>query len=134
MPCFARLVFLLAALPAALRAQASPPIDPLERVYRDIERLASLGLIDDLVVGQRPFSERRIARLLTEAQSNLARLTSPSASEWASEVIAADLGRYSPHPARAFDRIDAEESLLDSPGRPAPSDASGFIDAQINPL
>src|SRR4051812_3869239 len=80
MPRFTRLVVLL-AVPAALRAQASPPIDPLERVYRDIDRLASLGLIDDLIVGQRPLSERQIGRLLTEAQSNLARLTSPSATE-----------------------------------------------------
>lgn len=126
-------LLLFAVLTSSLAAQASPTVDPLERVYGDIDRLSALGLIDHLIVGQRPFSQREIVRLLQEAEQNLA--ASPtSAREWATHVITADLARYDVSTPRPFDRIDVDAALLSSPDRPAPSDNSGFIDARINPL
>jgi hypothetical protein len=128
-----KFLFLIAVLASNLAAQASPPVDPLARVYRDIDRLSALGLIDHLIVGQRPFSQREIVRLLQEAERNLAACPT-SARDWATHVIAADLARYDLNAPRPFDRIDVGAALLSSPDRPAPSDANGFIDANINPL
>lgn len=120
----------LIALPLSLSAQATPTVDLRDRVYLDIERMAALGLIDSVILGQRPFSEREVVRLLQNAERN----ETSRPNEWAHRVIAADLERYVRHGDRAFDRITIEQSVLDSPDRPAPSDGSGSIDARINPL
>jgi len=122
------------AAAGTLRAQASPPIDPLERVYRDVERLAAIGVIDDVVLGQRPFSRREIIRLLTEAQNNLATRGPSGGGEWMRQVIAADLARIASYGTSYLDRADVEQSVMDSPDRRAPSDLNGSIDARINPL
>lgn len=121
---------ILLVCPLALRAQATPTIDPLDRVYADIERLAAIGLIDRVIIGQRPYSEREVARLLHNAERNEA----ARPNEWAHEVIATDLARYTRGENRPVDRVGIEQSLLDSPDRPAPIDSSGAIAARINPL
>src|SRR6185295_4619406 len=73
-------------------AQSTPLVPPSSGVYRDIERLAAVGLIDTLIVGVRPFSEREVVRLLNEARANLDRV--PRARAWAEPTIEADLARY----------------------------------------
>ncbi len=113
-------------------AQASPTVPPVARVYRDIARLGALGLLDTLLVGSRPYSEREITRLLGEAQTNLSR--NPAAAEWASRIISLDLARYGAHVNRPFDAARADAVLLDSPYRAAPADQNGTIDAPINPF
>jgi len=129
-----------------LHAQATPLIPVRDRVYRDVDRLAAAGLIDSLIVGARPFSERELARLLGEARRNLDR--NPAAKSWAERVIADDMVRYAradskietdfgriASPAtRAFDAITGEAVVVDSPYRGIPSDANGEIDAVINPI
>src|SRR5215510_5897417 len=82
----------LSARASTSAAQATPLVEPTERVYRDLDRLASMGLIDTLMVGTRPFSEREILRRLTEAKNNLPRLRSER--ERAEEMIKVDLERY----------------------------------------
>jgi hypothetical protein len=123
---------LLTVLPVALAAQATPHVAPDERVYRDIDRLAAAGLIDTLIVGVRPYSEREVVRLLTEAHRNLGRLR--RASPWAERTIVNDLARYGPREPRLIDGARTELSGMNSPYRPAPSDQNGSIDAAINPL
>jgi hypothetical protein len=113
-------------------AQATPMITPTARVYRDIERLGALGLIDTMLVGARPYSEREITRLLLEARAHVDR--APAAREWAERVISVDLARYGLHANRAFDELRSDATWLDSPFRPAPTDQNGTIDATINPL
>jgi hypothetical protein len=115
-----------------LRAQATPLVPPDERVYRDIERLAAAGLIDTLIVGARPFSQREVERLLTEARRNLDR--NPSAREWAARTIESDLSRYSHANERLYDELTIDATGLGSPYRGIPSDPNGEIDATINPL
>jgi hypothetical protein len=114
------------------RSQATPRVVPGARVYADIDRLASVGLIDIAGFGARPFSRREIVRLLTEARSNLSR--NDRARSWAEDVIAADLARYEPHDSRPFDAAGAEVAYLDSPYRRIPADSNGGIDATVNPL
>lgn len=128
------LLALATAIPIA-GAQATRLVDPAERVYEDIDRLAAAGLIDSLIAGARPLSEREIRRLLREAQRNLGRNDrNARAREWAAEVIAADLARFGPRANRGIDELIAEYVQLDSRARPAPVDSNGKIDASINPL
>jgi hypothetical protein len=121
-----------ATLAERAAAQASPNVAPDERVYRDIDRLTAAGLIDRVIVGSRPYSRREIHRLLTEAQRNLNRLS--DAHAWAEQTIARDVQLYAEHPNRVMDAARDEASWIDSPPRVAPSDANGFIRANIDPL
>ena len=113
-------------------AQATPLVPPDARVYRDIEQLGAAGLIDTLIVGTRPFSERQILRLLGEARRNLAR--NPRARAWAERAIATDIAQYTREGNRVYDAIRAEEVTLGSPYRQIERDPNGTIDAAINPL
>lgn len=113
-------------------AQATPLVSPNEIVYRDLERLAALGLVDSLIIGIRPISERQVLSLLREARANLDR--NPSARAWAEPVITADLARYERPRQRWIDSWLNEGSVMRSPPRPAPSDPNGSIDYDIKPF
>ncbi|HEY4215951.1 MAG TPA: capsule assembly Wzi family protein [Gemmatimonadaceae bacterium] len=129
---FALLVLSSAIAASTATAQARPMVPPGERVYRDIDRLAAAGLIDTLVLGARPFSEREVVRLLSEAQRNLSR--NPNAQAWAAPTIAGDLARWTRGKIKPMDAAFVELSEMDNPYRPAPVDPNGKIDAVINPL
>ncbi len=126
------LITALACPPAIAAAQATPLVPPGDRVYRDIDRLAAAGLIDTLLVGARPFSEREVRRLLGEARRNVDR--SPSARSWAESVIAMDVARYTRTGNRALDAARVEAVAVQSPYRAVPKDDNGKLDAAINPL
>lgn len=118
--------------PVAARAQATPRVPTTDGVYADLDRLAALGLIDDMVTGQRPYSEREISRLLTEASGNVDR--EPRARDWAEAAIARDEARLALPRVRALEKAAAAATALDSPFREIPADANGSVDASINPL
>ena len=128
----ASLAAILIVLSSRVFAQATPLVPPTARVYRDIERFAAMGLIDTLLLGARPLSEREILRLLNEARRNLSR--APSGGAWAQETIDFDLALYKRAGNRVIDAAGAELGGMDSPYRAVPSDANGQIDAVINPL
>src|ERR1700755_2826488 len=69
------LAALLAALmpPAALGAQATVTVPVQDPVYRDLDRLFGSGLIKTMMVGQRPYSRREIARIVIEASQTPSR-------------------------------------------------------------
>ena len=56
-----------------LRAQGTGLVPSGDLVYADIERLAELGVLDSVVVGQRPYSRREIARIARVARARLER-------------------------------------------------------------
>src|SRR5206468_686882 len=60
---------LLAALmlPAALGAQATVTVPVQDPAYRDLDRLFGSGLIKTMIVGQKPYSRREIARIVIDA-------------------------------------------------------------------
>ena len=60
--------------PLQVWCQVSINVSSLDPVYRDIDKLVSHGLVDKIIVGQRPFSRREIARIIAEAMKNLHRL------------------------------------------------------------
>jgi hypothetical protein len=65
-------------VPAARAAgQGTTPVAPSDPVYRDVDRLAQLGVLDSLILGQRPYSRRALSRIAVAAH---ARLADPSAA------------------------------------------------------
>ena len=115
-----------------LYAQATPTVPPNAQVYRDLDRMASLGLIDTLLIGVRPLTEREIILSLQQAKANVDR--NPAAREWSEPTIAAYLRRFSRAKRRLIDSATIEAARLSSLDRAAPSDLNGSVDADINPL
>ena len=113
-------------------AQARPFVPPDSPIYADIDRLSAAGLIDTIVIGTRPYTEREIVRLLSEAKRNLDRRA--GATEWAMRAIAAGLRRYDRSAVGGVETVSLGLTFLDSPYRGIPADGNGSIDATINPL
>lgn len=127
-------VALCVSLARPAGAQAAPRVPTTDRVYADLDRLAALGVIDDMVMGQRPYSEREIARLLTGAAAHLDRLASPRALAWAERAIERDSARFALPGLRPLEQANVAVTGLDSPFRAIPPDGNGTVDASVNPL
>jgi hypothetical protein len=127
--------------PEAARAQATPNVSVQDPVYRDLERLFGAGLIETMLVGQRPHSRREIARIVAHAAARRSSTTMAAVHTELLERLAAE---YAPEIARlagdsaALPRVDvrlfAEMLGTNSQPRAIPSDPSGSIDADIDPL
>ena len=115
-----------------IAAQVRAFVPPDSPIYGDIDRLSAAGLIDTIVIGTRPYTEREIVRLLSEAKRNLGRRAGET--EWAARAIAAGLRRYDRSALGAVETVSASLTFLDSPYREIPADGNGSIDATINPL
>lgn len=65
-------VALALLMPAARAAgQGTAPVPPADPAYRDVDRLAQLGLLDSVILGERPCSRREIARIAEVARARL---------------------------------------------------------------
>src|SRR3954463_11047128 len=65
---------IVALAPAGvLRAQATVTVPVQDPVYRDLDRLFGSGLIKTMIVGQRPYSRREIARMVIDASQSPSR-------------------------------------------------------------
>ena len=134
------------ALPPRGAAQASAHLQPLDPVHRDLDRLAAWGLIDTILVGQRPYSRAQAARLTARALRGRARLPAESPlAPAANRALARLTGRLAPEleaigvllpldeiPLRTEVRVDA--GWTDSPGRTIPDNQLGTTAAILNPL
>ena len=58
---------------APLRAQGTAVVPPTDLVYQDLDRLSELGVLDAVIVGQRPYSRRELARISALVESTVAR-------------------------------------------------------------
>jgi hypothetical protein len=69
----AAIALLLAAVVprAAAQGTGTLPLDDL--AYLDVERLAQLGVLDSVILGQRPYSRREMARIVRIAKADLDR-------------------------------------------------------------
>jgi hypothetical protein len=145
-------------------AQASVNVPTSDPVYRDIDKLVGHGLIDIIIVGQRPYSRKEIARLTAEAMKNLSRfdepLTDPALSEkkkdsirkrkdyveeilkrlerdYHEELVALGAleGDKIWYSAHPVEKVDVDLTFAASPARVLNNDNGlGKIDAVINPL
>ncbi|MFL5608634.1 MAG: capsule assembly Wzi family protein [Gemmatimonadaceae bacterium] len=66
-------VLLVALSTRGVLAQGTAPVPPTDLAYADIERLSELGVLDSVVIGQRPYSRREIGRLVRVARDRLDR-------------------------------------------------------------
>lgn len=138
-----KLPALIAALliPGALLAQTRVTIPVQDPVYRDIDRLIALRLVEVGLYGQRPYSRREIARLAREAAASLNRrsvsaatrgIVERLASRFAHDVRELNLLEKTPNGSRLIASVDAVQ--IESPARTIPADQLGSVAATINPL
>ncbi len=134
-------------LPLPVAGQASVHLQPLDAVHRNLDRLAAWGLIDTVLIGQRPYSRAQAARLTVRAVRGRSRLgdqspVAPAADRALARLkdrLAPELARLGVTTERAGDapllgeaRLDA--TWTDSPPRDVPSNQVGTSAARINPL
>ena len=58
--------------PAVASAQASPYVDLFDPIYRDIEKLVAFDVVDEILFASKPFTRMDVARILLQAENNLA--------------------------------------------------------------
>ena len=76
---------ILGSLPSLVFPQASVNVSNLDPVYHDIDQLVGQGLVDKIIMGQRPYSRKEIARITAEAMRHLSRLEKPLGDSTTSE-------------------------------------------------
>lgn len=146
------LVVSIGLTPAAVVAQASPLVPVLDPAYHDLDALAGVGLVRDLLAGQRPYSRMTFARYVLEAESRMAaEAAGPGRKARFAEALGRLRTRFSPEysalcagetscaePANGFAvrSIRSDATWADSPNRPAYTayNDEPRIDADINPL
>ncbi len=139
------------SLPIPAFSQASINVSVLDPVYHDLDKLIGFGLVKIVIVGQRPYSRREIARIIAEADQNyhtqyiqkqkkqtyieeiLDRLRKDYHEELVQNgTIPGETKWYSLHP---LEKTEVGVLATDSPSRIVPtSNGLGLIDAKINPL
>ncbi|HKY62453.1 MAG TPA: capsule assembly Wzi family protein, partial [bacterium] len=149
---FPLLILPLLLAPAVAWPQASVNVSTLDPVYRDIDKLVAHGLIKKIVMGQKPFSRREIARLTKEAmyywqtkkekaspgsvdyvETILARLK----RDYAEELVQLDAlpGEKPAVSAHLIEKAELDLTMTNSPSEAIPPLLPlGGIDAVINPM
>src|SRR5262245_14127177 len=142
------------------KAQSSATADPSDPIYRPIDRFIAEGLIDTVLVAQRPYSRRAIARLAAQAARDPSRpeagfagkgLTADSRSALAQRLqytsapidqarIVYQVDTVAARPrsdvplAGRLDRMTLEGVVLSSRARDVPDGGIAGIRAVTNPL
>jgi len=106
--CLALAFALMCCGATVAHAQGTALVPPSDLAYADIDRLNELGLLDSLIVGQRPYSRREIARIARAADARLS-VDSAAGDEplrRARDIVSRLVARFAPagadFPARDF--------------------------------
>lgn len=147
-------LLLVAAFAPRLEAQSGAPVDPAERTYRWLERLADEGLMSQALLAQRPLGRLELARLTMRAReaweardavptsatsgarhADAAEMLRALEAELAREIAAHRAEPWAPH-AELLESARLQWLYLDSPRRRVPDVGPdvGGADAWINPL
>lgn len=127
-------------LPGALPAQSRVTVPVQDPVYRDLDRLIALRLVEVGLYGQRPYSRREIARIVKEAQASIAaRQVSVSTrnivqrltNRFVDDVRMLDERKTA---TRSSIRLAGEVLYRSSSARAIPNDSVGKLTATIDPL
>jgi hypothetical protein len=134
-------MLLALVLPVTLGAQATVTVPLQDPVYRDLDLLFGSGVIKTMIVGQRPYSRREIARIAVAASTTPQRPLSARNRrildrlllEYAPEVNAL---RGDTTAMRRVVLDDGRVQLLGTNSRPRaiPDDGTGGIEGDVNPL
>jgi Capsule assembly protein Wzi len=139
--CVRRLALVVVAsvlAASAASAQGTATARPDDPIYRDIDRLIDAGLIDTVIVGQRPYSWATVGRLVRQARSRRAGLVgadvrAPSAQvTGALERASQRLGVEAPGELRLM--LSGEALFTDMPTRGVPGNGLGTVEADLNTL
>jgi hypothetical protein len=132
---------LLLGIAPAARAQRTALVPVSDPVYADLDRLHDLGVLDSMIVGQRPYSEAEVARLAGIVRR---RGAAPARGEREAAIVAAALQRIerrvgldAAHPLPAIALLDeATLSALstDARRRPILGDNGRFAATTLDPL
>jgi hypothetical protein len=127
-----------------LHAQGATTVSSSDPVYRTIDRLAAIGLVDTLVMGQRPWSRRTVGRMVAAARRAASRSDAPPLPPWIRESLEAaairfptDTSRGAPEPRwlASLTRVQLDASTATTDARAVPpQNGLGGIDALIDPL
>ena len=129
-------------LPVTLGAQATVTVPVQDPVYRDLDLLFGSGVIKTMIVGQRPYSRREIARITLDASKTPPtrplsernrRILDRLKREYAPEINALR-GDTTSMQRFVLNQGRAELLGTNSPSRAIPRDGTGAIDADVNPL
>lgn len=129
----------LCAAPAPLAAQGAGSVAAADLAYVDIDRLHALGLLDSMIVGQRPYSRREVGRIAAAARANL---TGRGLAADEAEAIVARLARRfaddasarSARPRLRFDELELAAGRHDATSRRFPSEFGAPVEAEVRPL
>jgi hypothetical protein len=108
----AALLLILLATRGA-RAQGTTPVPPTDLAYVDLDRLSELGVLDAVVMGQRPYSRREIGRLVRMARNRLDRADLASGRETIDDDAAAQASGILQRLGTRFEESD--ERVYDGP-------------------
>lgn len=130
------------ALPLRLAAQATVTVPLQDPVYRDLDRLFGAGLIKTMLVGQRPYSRREIARIVIDASKTPPRRSVTDGNrrilDRLTRLYAPEIGALRGDTARlatvVVDRARFDALGTNSAPRAIPNDSAGYIEADVNPL
>jgi hypothetical protein len=143
------LLALLLVLSSPLRGagQAAVSVPSNDPAYGDLNALASVGLIPEFVISDRPITRIEAARMTIAAEDRLnTRETSEGWRPFASEALdrlkrefGAEISRLQSDDGDGFTRVWAGWSelnglYLESPWRDALDSGLGGVDARLNPL
>lgn len=133
--------------PHLLFAQTSFSVPADNRVYRAIDRLVAAGVVDNIVVGQRPYTAGEIARIILEAEANFDRLKRPTdkmmvwrmLGYW-KKMYAEEIGRSRLRAATSdwhihfLKRLDIDYQYLHGPDRAVFDNGLGTAGAHVRPI
>ncbi|MEP6731937.1 MAG: capsule assembly Wzi family protein [bacterium] len=134
-------------LAPALYAQGTALVPTSDFVYMDIDRLAELGVLDSVIIGQRPYSRRELARIIRVARDRLDTVDHRSRPRFTDDVTTsandvlhrierfADGGDVLNEPVISlFDGASLTFTSTDANRRGFPAPHTRSIEATIDPL
>ena len=133
-----RLALTVVAVSARLGGQPSPRVPLGDPTYEALDVIVGSGLVRTIVYGQRPFTQREVARIIAEANVQAARrpvsVTTQRVLAKLTARFPTDSANVTPPRTTAAQFASIELLALDSPSRDIPPAPVGSVAADINPL
>lgn len=124
----------------SLLAQGTATVPLGDPAYRYLDRLEELGVLDSVVMGQRPYSEREVRRLVrgaravTELHERFASESLVVRSLIAALAVRFDADGPAPTRLRPVNEIESAFTATNSRRRAFPSNSNEQVEATIDPL
>jgi hypothetical protein len=104
------LVLVLAVVGRDAAAQGTTLVPPIDLAYRDIDRLAELGVLDSVILGQRPYSRREFGRIVHLAHVRLDRADLGARGDLTTDQVAFRANSILQRLANRFDEVSEDQA------------------------